>query len=217
VLLSQGVPMVLAGDECGRTQRGNNNAWCQDNEVSWFDWSLVDTRADLVRFVRELIRFRLGNPTLRQRRFMEGGSSASGRLPDVEWFSPEGEHIDWYAADGSLSCFFAAPCRERLLAGPDLAAGGIDGVPRHVLLLAHAGSLPRTFVFPRSAPLRAFPWRVFVDTGRPAPLDIVPDGAREAVDVEELLERPERSLLVLVADVDSGGRIPLTAPVRPSA
>ncbi len=202
LLVSQGVPMLLAGDECGRTQRGNNNAWCQDNAVSWFDWTLVDTHADLGRFVRALIRFRLGNPTLRRRAFLEGGSSASGTLPDVEWFSPEGEHIDWYAVDGSLACFFGAPCREKLLAGPDVAAGGIDGLPRHVLIMAHAGSSPRTFVFPRSTPLRTLRWREFVDTGRPAPDDIHPDADGPVVDTAVPLVRPARSLLVLVADAN---------------
>jgi hypothetical protein len=135
----------------------------------------------------------------------------------VEWFSPEGEHIDWYSADGSLSCFFGAPCREKLLAGPDIAAGGIDGVPRHVLLMAHAGSLPRTFAFPQSAPLRALAWRVFLDTGRPPPHDIVPDNAGSAIDLERPLERPERSLMVLVADVAPAGRIARDEPVRPPA
>jgi len=102
------VPMMVAGDECRRTQQGNNNVWCQDNAVSWFDWDLVTDHADLVRFVSALIRLRLDNPTLRRRTFLEGGSSGSGLLPDVEWFSPEGHHIDWYAADGSLTCFFSA-------------------------------------------------------------------------------------------------------------
>jgi glycogen operon protein len=200
LLLSQGVPMLTAGDECRRTQQGNNNAWCQDNAVSWFDWSLADAHADLLRFVRELVRFRLGNPTLRRRSFLVGGSSASGTLPDVEWFSPEGDHIDWYAADCSLTCCFGAPGRETLLAGPDLAAGGIDGVPRHVLLMAHAGSLPRTFSFPKSPPLRTLAWREFIDTGKTPPEDVFPEGGGPIVDVERPLVRPDRSLLVLVAD-----------------
>ena len=200
LLVSQGVPMLLAGDECGRTQQGNNNAWCQDNAVSWFDWTLVEANADLVRFVRELIRFRLGNPTLRRRAFLEGGTSGSGTLPDVEWFSPEGEPIDWYAADGSLSCVFGAPARAQLLAGPDLAAGGIDGVPRHVLVMAHAGSTPRTFLFPVSPAVRAPLWRVLVDTAVPPPGDVRPDATGPVVDVQAPLSRPARSLLVLVAD-----------------
>jgi isoamylase len=201
LLLSQGVPMIVAGDECRRTQQGNNNAWCQDNAVSWFDWRLVDEHAGLVRFVTALIRQRLDNPTLRRRTFLEGGSSGSGVLPDVEWFSPEGHHIDWYAADGSLTCFFSAPSPEELAREPDPAAGGSDGTPRHVMLFAHAGSLPRSFQFPRSEPLRRLAWRLFIDTSRTPPADVHPDAAGPVVDVDTLLQLPERSLVCLVADV----------------
>jgi isoamylase len=201
LLLSQGVPMLVAGDECRRTQQGNNNAWCQDNAVSWFDWRLVDRHADLVRFVTELIRFRLDNPALRRRSFLEGGVSESGVLPDVEWFSPEGYHIDWCAADASLTCFFSAPSPEELAREPDPAAGGSDGTPRHVLIFAHAGSLPRSFHFPRSAPLRQLAWRRLLDTGRQPPADVAAEGRGPPVDVDQPLELAERSLVCLVADV----------------
>jgi glycogen operon protein len=202
LLVSQGVPMLLAGDECRRTQQGNNNAYCQDNEVSWFDWRLADAHADLVRFVTELVRFRLGNPTLRRRSFLVGGSSDDGGLPDVEWFSPDGSHVDWYAADASLVCFFGAPSRERLLAENDAAAGGVEGRPRHVLIFAHAGSLPRAFHFPRPVAIAGLPWRLFVDTGRSAPDDIHADGKGPIVDVTKPLELAERSLVCLVAEPD---------------
>ncbi len=79
LLLSQGVPMLLAGDEVRRTQRGNNNAYCQDNAISWFDWTLVETNADLVRFVQALIAFRKSQPTLRHPDFMKGYSRADGQ------------------------------------------------------------------------------------------------------------------------------------------
>ena len=72
LLLSQGVPMILAGDEFLRTQRGNNNAWCQDNDISWVDWTLADQHAEFLRFVRELIHLRKRHPALRRRRFLAG-------------------------------------------------------------------------------------------------------------------------------------------------
>jgi glycogen operon protein len=199
LLLSQGVPMLLFGDECRRTQRGNNNAWCQDNEVSWLDWSLVESNADLVRFVRELVRFRLGTPTLRRRTFLAGGTSGAGTLPDVEWFGAGGEPIDWHAADGGISCFFAAPTRERLVAGNNLEAGGIAGVPRHVLIVAHAGSEPASIVLPQPAIVRSLPWRLFVHTGQASPNDVFADGLGPLVDVTKPLEVPGRSLICLVA------------------
>jgi len=213
LLLSQGVPMLLAGDECRRTQQGNNNAWCQDNPLSWIDWRLAGEHADHLRFVRELIRFRLDNPTLRRRTFLQGGTSESGGLPDVEWFSPEGHHIDWYAADGSLCCLFGAPTRERLLAGNDLASGGISGTPRHVLIFAHAGSLPRTFDFPRPPAIRSLEWRAFVNTGNEPPDDIYPDGTGPVVDPGQPVLLAARSLLCLVADPQPQRRLiaPATA------
>jgi glycogen operon protein len=193
LLLSQGVPMLLAGDECRRTQGGNNNAWCQDNAVSWFDWSLVEAHADLVRFVRELVRFRLDNPALRRRAFLAGGTSASGTIADVEWFSPDGTHVDWYAGDASVCCVFGAPSPESLL------AEGVDGVPAHVMLLAHAGTAPRAFRLPSAPAIRRLAWRVFVDTSVPPPLEIHPDGSGPLVNVDAPLELSERSLVCLVA------------------
>src|SRR5690606_37200735 len=72
LLLSQGVPMFVSGDEARRTQRGNNNAYCQDNEISWFDWTLVEQNEDLVRFMKALIDFRLHQPTVRRKQFLTG-------------------------------------------------------------------------------------------------------------------------------------------------
>jgi isoamylase len=200
LLLSQGVPMWPAGDEVRRTQRGNNNAWCQDNDVSWFDWRLLDEQADFLRFVRELVRFRRENPTLRHRGFLRGGSAASGTLPDVEWFSADGSHIDWYAGDASLCCFFGAPTVEKLLADNDLPAGGIEGIARHIFIVAHSGSLPRTFRLPTTPALTALPWRLFLHTALVPPDDIHPDGRGPAIDFEQPLELPERSLVCFVAD-----------------
>jgi glycogen operon protein len=200
LLLSQGVPMVLAGDECRRTQQGNNNAYCQDNEVSWFDWRLVDTHADLVRFTRELVRLRLDNPTLRRRTFLLGGASEAGGLPDVEWFSPDGRHVDWYAADASLVCFFGAPSQEKLVQENDAAAGGMEGRPRHVLIFTHSGSLPRRFEFPRPGAISSLPWRLFIDTRRSAPDDIFVLGQGPLADVSQPLDLVERSLVCFVAE-----------------
>src|SRR5262249_24506593 len=72
LLLSQGVPMLLAGDEFLRTQKGNNNAWCQDNDIGWVNWELADKNADFLRFVRELIWLRKRHPALRRKRFFRG-------------------------------------------------------------------------------------------------------------------------------------------------
>jgi isoamylase len=100
LLLSQGIPMLLAGDECGRTQHGNNNGYCQDNELSWTHWQRCD--ADLHEFVAELVRFRAAHPVFRRRRFFRGKEVRGMRdhPGDIAWFTPAGAEMtdgDWEA------------------------------------------------------------------------------------------------------------------------
>jgi len=93
------VPMLLGGDELGRSQGGNNNAWCQDNEISWFDWSSADV--ELLEFVRRMIQLRREHPVFRRQSFLSGAASRSG-LPDVWWFRPDGRRMtqrDWTNSD----------------------------------------------------------------------------------------------------------------------
>lgn len=92
LLLSQGVPMLLGGDESGQTQQGNNNAYCQDNSISWMDWENVDK--DLLEFTRRLILFRHAHPVFRRRRWFQGQSIHSTEQNDIAWFNPRGEQAD---------------------------------------------------------------------------------------------------------------------------
>jgi glycogen operon protein len=106
LLLSQGTPMLLAGDEFGRTQRGNNNAYCQDNEISWVDWSLRRKNAGLREFVRRLIRLRALYPILRRNRFLSAETNEWLQLREITWLSASGSPMrdeDW--ADGGMFCF----------------------------------------------------------------------------------------------------------------
>src|SRR5215213_5390875 len=94
LLLSQGVPMILGGDEIGRTQQGNNNAYCQDNEISWYDWENADL--GLLEFTRWLVAFRREHPVFRRRHFFHG--QAIRGLEDIAWLSPDGREMtdeDW--------------------------------------------------------------------------------------------------------------------------
>ena len=103
-LVAQGVPMLLAGDEIGRTQGGNNNAYCQDNEISWLDWSRAETERDLTGFVRALVALRRRRPELRRDRFLKGVRGA-GLAEDVQWLHPAGREMtvaDWQ--DPELRC-----------------------------------------------------------------------------------------------------------------
>jgi isoamylase len=102
LLLSQGVPMVLGGDEIRRTQGGNNNAWCQDNEISWFDWDLDDERIALLEFTRRLIALRKAHVNFRRASFLTGDDPRGTGLPDVWWFRPDGRRMarrDWARDD----------------------------------------------------------------------------------------------------------------------
>jgi glycogen operon protein len=104
MLLSQGVPMLLHGDELGRTQQGNNNGYCQDSELSWVDWSLAERNADLVDFTSAVIEMRHNHPVFRRRRFFAGRPiRRGGELRDIAWFTPGGEEMseqDWESGFG---------------------------------------------------------------------------------------------------------------------
>jgi glycogen operon protein len=91
LLLSQGVPMLLGGDEIGRTQQGNNNAYCQDNEISWYDWE--DADEELLAYTRELIRLRRNHPVFRRRRWFEGRSVTGSERHDVGWYNTDGSEM----------------------------------------------------------------------------------------------------------------------------
>ncbi|MHB8323871.1 MAG: glycogen debranching protein GlgX [Candidatus Dormibacteria bacterium] len=93
LMLSQGVPMLLAGDEFGHTQRGNNNVYCQDNEISWLDWSLADTNSDLLEFTRQMVRLRHDHRVLRRRRWFEGVPLHGQGVSDIGWFTPQGAEM----------------------------------------------------------------------------------------------------------------------------
>jgi isoamylase len=93
LLLSQGVPMLLGGDEIGRTQKGNNNAYCQDNEISWFDWTMTPEKERFCEFVQRMIRMRREHPVFRRRHFFEGRPIRGGGVKDIVWLTPEGTEM----------------------------------------------------------------------------------------------------------------------------
>jgi isoamylase len=92
LLLSQGVPMISHGDEVGRTQRGNNNAYCQDNDITWINWDLTDAQRELCEFTRKLVQLRLSEPVLRRRKYFQGRSIRGSK--DVAWLAPDGREMD---------------------------------------------------------------------------------------------------------------------------
>ena len=105
LLLAQGTPMLLAGDEFGRTQQGNNNAYAQDNEISWVDWNIGEDGAALIEFVRRVIALRQAFPILRRSRFLTGEYNAELDVKDVRWLTPSATDIEaeqWQDAQCAL-------------------------------------------------------------------------------------------------------------------
>jgi glycogen operon protein len=162
LLLSQGVPMIGGGDELSRTQAGNNNAYCQDNPISWFDWELNETRADFVEFVRFLIRFRRSQPVLRRRRFFQGRSIRGRELKDISWFTPVGREMD----DAGWTDHFVRTFGVRL-SGDETHEVDDTGEPMHgdTLYVAFNAHHERVrFVLPRHASEER--WERVIDTAQ---------------------------------------------------
>jgi len=108
LLLSHGVPMLLAGDEVLRSQRGNNNAWCQDNELSWFDWTLTQTNQDMLHFTRDMVAFRKRHACLKRRRFLSGKASEGCELTDISWHGLKLQQPLWHDPQAQLLAYTLA-------------------------------------------------------------------------------------------------------------
>ncbi len=146
LLISQGTPMILGGDEVGRTQGGNNNGWCQDNELSWYDWAESPRGAELREFTRRLIRLRREHPVLRQESFLRGEESHGSGLPDVWWFRTDGRKMtrrDWQDGEHLLGMFLNG--KEIDTPGPH----GEDVQDDSFLILFNAHHEDRSFMLPR--------------------------------------------------------------------
>jgi glycogen operon protein len=159
LFLSQGVPMLLAGDEMGRTQAGNNNAYCQDTQLSWLDWGLAASEQDLLQFTETLAGLRRDHPVFRRRRFFLGQGPGSEK-GDIVWLTPAGEvmtEADWRA---SYARSLAAFLNGEAISEPDPRGGKITDAK--FLLLFNAHNNPITFTLPEAS--YAVGWEVVIDT-----------------------------------------------------
>ncbi len=160
LLLSQGIPMLLAGDEFGRTQHGNNNAYCQDNEIGWVDWTKLDKGRPFLAFVQKLIAFRAAHPVFRRNRFFHGDHIDGGGMRDIAWLSATGTEMmdeDWRKDDlHCLGVLYAIPPMEVAPADPERPV-------RHaLLLLMNAENSAANFVLPETQPDKI--WKCLLDT-----------------------------------------------------
>jgi isoamylase len=156
LFLSLGVPMLLGGDEFGRTQQGNNNAYCQDNEISWYDWGLIEQNQELFRFTREIIAFRKQNPVFQRATYFAGSDpNKPEREPDLEWFSDAGGAVDWNSPRLALAC----------------RIGAEENGGTRLYLMFNSTDRRITFQVPPGE------WSVTVDTSRSTPHDILRNAA----------------------------------------
>ncbi|MEU1172198.1 glycogen debranching protein GlgX [Streptomyces microflavus] len=190
LLLSTGVPMLVAGDEMGRTQGGNNNAYCQDNEIGWLDWSLLDQPEwrGLTELTARVLKLRHTHPVLRRRAFFSGRAQAPDGLRDLAWFTRDGREMtegDWYAPAATLGLY---------LSGRDIPGRDARGEPvtdDSFLAVLHAGAEPVAFELP-GAPW-ATTYELVLDTSREdqaEPPGTVLEGGTE-------MTVPARSVLLL--------------------
>ncbi|AKE41527.1 glycogen operon protein [Corynebacterium kutscheri] len=190
LLLSQGTPMIAHGDEIARTQGGNNNVYCQDNEIAWMDWNQVEDNKELLEFTRRLIRIRADHPVFRRRRFLAGGPlGVEARNRDIAWLVPNGQLMtqsDWNFAFGkSLMVYLNG----NAIAEPD--SRGQEITDDSFLLMFNAHHEDIDFTMP-SLEFGAA-WKVVVDTTQPTGY---PDKA-QAIKATETTTVPARSVLIL--------------------
>ncbi|NVL89779.1 MAG: glycogen debranching protein GlgX [Desulfobacterales bacterium] len=159
LMVSHGVPMILAGDEFGRTQLGNNNPYCQDNVTSWIDWRIAEKNAGLLRFFRKMIALRNGHPVFRRPRFLTGEDRNGDKYPDVSWQGLELGRPDW-SEDAGVLAF--------LLDGSELAGGERDD---DFFVILNGDRVKHSFEIPR--PPGGRNWFRIIDTSRPSPEDIL--------------------------------------------
>jgi glycogen operon protein len=175
LLLSQGTPMLLGGDEIGNSQQGNNNAYCQDNPIGWINWDEADN--ELLEFAHELVSFRKKHPAVRQSAFLHGDTDANG-FPDVEWFDFSGAQVDW--DDPSLSgfCLLLRCSAERQYG---------EGADDTVLLVVNRGEAVSDLVLPVLP--KGEQWACVIDTS-------LSESTAISVKQKSGLSIPEASMLV---------------------
>lgn len=177
LFLSLGIPMLLGGDEFGRTQQGNNNAYCQDNPVSWYDWRLLETNAELLRFCKEMIRFRRENPVFGRPEFFEGKPIVEGGESDIAWFDSEGEPLDWADDAPCLAC----------------RIGGIVNDSITLYLMFNASTKEIAFRLPHGS------WRMRINTAESSPMDICNADTAPPVEGRSLFPVFAKSVVVLAS------------------
>jgi len=183
--VSQGIPMILMGDEVGRTQHGNNNTYCHDNELNWFDWQLVADNAELLRFFQSVIALRHAHPVLRSRDHLRHADYAGAGLPDISWHGTRAWQPDWSAGSRVLAY---------MLSGRHAKGGLTPDDDIFVAANSHWDALE--FELPRPGDGRV--WYVAANTSMPAPEDCSPAGQEPRLENQGSVWVGGRSVMILV-------------------
>jgi isoamylase len=199
LLLSQGVPMICGGDEIGRTQHGNNNAYCQDNEISWFNWDISSEEQALFTFTSSLIMLRAAHPVFRRRQFFQGRSIYGADIKDLSWFRPDGQEMtedDWN--QGYVRCLGVRLAGDRIEEKDHLGNPILDDT---FLLLINAHHEPIQFMLP--TPPANVQWQLVLNTFQ----DVMPAHA-PLITEGDYYNLKGRSLALM--------QIEAAVPIRPS-
>jgi glycogen operon protein len=189
LMISLGTPMLLGGDEFARTQRGNNNAYCQDSEISWYDWTLKEKNSGLFRFVKEMIAFRLRHHGFMRPEFYTGRDGNYNAIPDIMWFDEKGESVDWEKTDHCLALRMDG-------SRADIPA---DRDGNDFFIMFNSGT--RQVKFKVCEPMAGKKWYLAVDTSLPSPDDVFTPGQEKILPDQDEYFMQSRSMVILIAKV----------------
>ncbi len=186
LLVSQGVPMILMGDEVARSQNGNNNTYCQDNELNWLNWNLLDENCDLFHFFKNCINFRLAHPVFRNRWHLSNQDRVGSGYADISWHGMQAWNADWSGSSRFLAF---------MLNGKHARGGRVEDDDIYVAMNMHWEShwceLPK---LPEGKS-----WHVFANTGVASPADSWEAGREPVLENQNGLLVGDRSVVILVS------------------
>lgn len=187
LMFSQGTPMFLAGDEMRRTQNGNNNAYCQDNDLTWIDWTLKDKYSPVFRFTKRAIEFRLNHPAFRRPEFFQGQDHSYNSIPDIFWYNEKGEALDWTRQTYFLA-FYLDGRHAEVFADRD---------ENDFYVMINSSTKDKTVKIP---PLEeGLKWYRVIDTALPSPQDFLKAGFEEILHNQSKYVMKARSFSLLIS------------------
>lgn len=185
LLFASGTPMIMAGDEFLRTQGGNNNAYCQDNSISWIDWSLADKNKDILEFFKNLIKFTKKHTILQRRKFFSGKDTDGDLVPDIEWYGIDGGKFKWDDYENRTVCYQLDGSEEYSEVGEYL-----------LFVIFNADYRNKIVTIPK--PKNNMVWHKVIDTSAQSPNDFLVEGAEIRYETLDTYEVKARSSVVFI-------------------